>query len=222
MKKIIFLDICGTLYDSNTTFDFLKLYFQENSKYKKYMYVKNILIVRIMNKIIYKIKKRDFLREIATYFLKNKSDTELEKFSEEFYNKFLLNKKKQKVISLLEKLRKNNYEVILLSGTYDFIAKKIAEKIGAQSYYGTELEKKENFYTGKIKKDLLISKEKIVEKIKLNNIENNFILITDNKTDVNLIKYMEKSFIIITKENKKFWLKYKNKINNKSEVMLVE
>ena len=88
-------------------------------------------------------------------------------------------------------------------------------------YYGTKLEKKENFYTGKIKMDLLISKEKVVKQIKLNEVDNNFILITDNKTDANLIKYMKKSFIVITKENKRFWLKYK-KYNNGDEVVLIE
>lgn len=221
MKKIIFLDICGTLYNSNTTFDFLNFYKNKNLKYRIYKCIKNILIVKIINKIIYKLKKRDYLREIATYFLKNESEINLEIHTEKFYNSFLLDRKKEKIILLLEKLKKDNYEIILLSGTYDFIAKKIAEKIGAQLYYGTKLEKKENFYTGKIKMDLLISKEKVVKQIKLNEVDNNFILITDNKTDANLIKYMKKSFIVITKENKRFWLKYK-KYNNGDEVVLIE
>lgn len=211
MNKILIIDICDTIYDSNTTFDFLDYYFKNDKRYIFLLKLKKIKIFRILNSILLKVIKKDFLRIIFTYILLKKEEVSKINYEmEKFYNEFLKKRIKKESLKIIKTFKKNNEKLIIISGTYDFIAKKIAEKLDIEDYFGTVLEIKYKRYTGKILKDLFLKKENILKKIILKNKEYNLYLLTDNKTDYILTKYMIKSFIMITPKNKKFWNKYKN------------
>lgn len=176
----------------------------------------------MLNRLLYIILKKDFIRKIATKFLKNKTEKELLLEMNNFYNNILRKKEKKNVVSMVEKLREEGYSIILLSGTYFFIAKVIAERIKAKAYYGTDLEIINSIYTGNIKNDLLLSKKNIVKEY-FYELENRFfILITDNKTDNTLIKYMNKNYIVINKKNNKFWKQYIKKMKLAERIDFIE
>lgn len=223
-KKILILDICGTIYDSNTTFDFLDYYFslKKNNKYRILLILKKIYFIRKLNGIIYKLFNKDFLRIYGTSLLKNSEVEEVRKKTEIFCKEILENKKKKKIIEIIEKLKKNNYTIIIVSGTYDFIASAIADTLKIEFFYGSVLAKRDGYYLGKIEKDILLKKEEIVRKKKEENKESELYLLTDNITDSNLLSYMKYSYIVINPKNKKFWNKYIKKSKYRERIEAIE
>lgn len=211
MKKVLILDICDTLYYSNTTFDFFQYLSEE--KMKIILKLKSYKIIKIINLICLKFLKRDLFKEICVYYLiKGKNLKEIEEKVYEFYEKILKEKEKKKIIKMVKEYQKLNFEIIIISGTLEPIAKKIAKELKIKNYFGTQLKVKNNKYTGQILVDMYLSKEKII-KILLNEdkMRKKLYLLTDNITDYKLIKYMEKVFIVLNKKNLSFWEKNKNK-----------
>lgn len=208
MKKVLILDICDTLYYSNTTFDFFGYLNEE--KIKIILKLKNYKIVKIINLICLKILQRDLVKEICVYYiLKGKSLKDIDKEVSKFYRKVLKLKEKKIILKTVEKYQKLNFEVIIVSGTLEPIAKKIAKELGIERYFGSKLEVKKDKYTGRIVIDMYIHKEQVIRNILKEN--KKLYLLTDNITDYNLIKYMERSFIVLNKKNMSFWKKNKTK-----------
>lgn len=69
-KNVIYVDICGTLYLSNTTFDFLNFYFSKNSLWTLFHYIYTSIIGRLINKTFINIVGVDVTRMLAVLFLK--------------------------------------------------------------------------------------------------------------------------------------------------------
>lgn len=209
MKKILIIDICDTLYNSNTTFDFLNFYYFDNPNYKSLNKLRKNIFIKGFNKVFYKILKKDLVRIIFTLLLKNEKVKDIEIAAENFYNNFLKSREKELSLNLLKKYKLEGYDLVIISGTYEFIAKKIGEKLKVTKVYGTLLEEKKGKYSGRLKLDMLIHKKKIVHEILNENSDSVLHLLTDNITDYNLVKCAEKANIVITDYNKKFWMSKK-------------
>ncbi|MGL4934737.1 MAG: HAD-IB family phosphatase [Cetobacterium sp.] len=209
MNKILIVDICDTLYNSNTTFDFLNFYYSDNPNYKRLNKLRKNIFVKGFNKVFYKVLKKDLVRIIFTFFLKNEKVKDIEIAVENFYNNFLKSREKEISLNLLKKYKLEGYDLVIISGTYQFIAKKIGKKLKITKVYGTLLEEKKGKYSGRLKLDMLIYKEKIIREILNENSNSILHLLTDNITDYNLVKYTEKANIVITDYNKNFWISKK-------------
>ena len=213
--KIAIIDVCDTLFYSNTTFDFLHFRFKDDKKYKKLISIKKNILYRLVNKIFFKCFHIDLTKIMFTKLLKDMPLHSIENDLESFYQEFLVKRKIEKTHKILKKYQKNGYHIILLSASYDFIVKKIAKEIGVNEYIATSLMSKKKNYTGKIKEDILQKKlKKFLEK---NYEYDELVVMTDNITDFNLTKISNVSHVVINNKNKNFWLK-----NNSSKFKMIE
>lgn len=212
-EQIIIIDICGTLYDSNTTFDFLDFSIH-NTKYKCFRNLTKTIPWRAFNHLILNLFQTDLTRYYAVKFLKGMTINELENKMDNFYVEKLSHLKHLEVWEMVEKLKKNGEQLILVSATLDFIAKKISSEIGIQSVFPSTLKFKNLVCRGTIKNDLLGRKVQFLES---RNIYSPFkSVITDNFSDLEIIKVSSKNFLITKEKNITKWkgLLIKNCIKN--------
>lgn len=158
-NTFILVDICWTLFYSNTTYDFLNI--RGNW----------------LNSLIYKLFGYDIVRNRAIRKFQTYSREEQMALAEQFYNSYLKPRKIEPVWRLIE-----GQDIILVSQTMDIIAEVVSKHVGAKAFHAMQ-NKKEVLahYTG-------------------------FDIITDNISDIELIKHARHA-TIITYNNKSRWEK---------------
>ena len=92
MRNAALVDICGTLFYSNTTFDFLDYYIKNPEYLRLRNRMKNILLLKA-NNIIYRIFHYDYFRAKALSYLKGMRKDVLNEMAEEFFHNFLTPRK---------------------------------------------------------------------------------------------------------------------------------
>jgi phosphoserine phosphatase len=212
-EHITIIDICGTLYDSNTTFDFLDFTIRTTS-YLRFRRFSKSIPWRAFNRLIHKFLKIDLTRAIAVSYLKGTNLKDLESKMELFYNERLVKLKHFEVWERVKKLKENGEQLILVSATLDFIAQKISTEIGIQTVYSTKLKFNNLVCEGVIDRDLLGSKKQYLE---LCNILPPYkSIITDNFSDLEIIKVSNHNVIVTKELNINKWrnLLSKNNIKN--------
>lgn len=186
-------DVCFTLYASNTTFDFITQYHQKAGNKIKFLWCKVLLSLpfKILNKF-----KLISLRENFIYTLKGESKDKLFKFSTFFVDDFLKSKENETTMKLL---LSNQSDSILISASLDPVIDAIAKKLSVTGY-SSKLQYKNGYCTGRLEIDLKGNKHtKIIpEKLEL--------VVTDNMSDINLIKNSQQSYIVTRKNNNEKWL----------------
>ena len=151
------VDICWTLFYSNTTYDFLHI---RGNKF---------------NSLIYKLFGIDLVRTRAIRAFKRLPLAEQQTRVERFYTDFLLPRKITPVWQMIE-----GKDIILVSQTMDLIAKTVAEHIGAKAFHATP------------------DKGEVLTHYA------DFDIITDNMSDLPLIRRAKKA-TIITYNNRARW-----------------
>lgn len=188
---MIILDLCGTLYDSNTTMEFIKFIHP-----KRYILIRNPFF-RILGKISHSLGF-DLIRFCCIKTLSGYKKETLLKIAEEFFEKKLKHQKIDFTHIKLNEFKKQNQEIMILSATIDPIAEVVAKRLEVK-FLSSKLEYNyDNKCTGKLKKDLLGRKHLHINK----NIET---IITDNKDDLEIIKLSQKSIIISKPKDISFW-----------------
>ena len=208
-KKIIVFDICGTLFQSNTTFDFLDYYLLTNKKYQKYKKIFKTLLWRCFNKFLRNYFNLDLTRVIAITFLKGVSRNQLLECTEQFYDNCLLAKSNREVVQTLTNycLRKD-CRVILLSATIDVVAETIANKLNCAEFYSTQLEySSKGVCLGNIQKDLLGKKKQVLKDLNINQVD---LFYTDDITDVPVLEVTKNKKIIAYSKHIQQWQKLIN------------
>jgi phosphoserine phosphatase len=202
-RKIILLDICGTIYRSNTTFDFLDYFFADNIGYKLFCFLFRCKFARLVNKIIAGFCKYDFLRYFSIRFLEGYTEQEILQKAGYFCKEILEHKKQNKIIEIINQNINQQNHIIIVSATLDCVAVQVAKVFGINEYYASELEYRNNICTGKIRNDLLDCK---LVKIQEKGIAPPFELtISDNFTDIELMKHSKYSYIISRIKRKRKW-----------------
>jgi HAD superfamily hydrolase (TIGR01490 family) len=202
--KIAVFDVCGTLYDSNTTFDFLDDFFKNNNKYIRFRKITNNIFFVATNHYINKFFHVDLIRKCAISFLKGRSSKEVNLASSKFLTEILSDKKVNEVFKLLTHYRNEGFKIILMSASLDVIIKEIQVEVNANNYFSTQLEVINGKYTGKIKNDMTHKKA--------NAFNENFdlvdelVVVTDNLSDLPLVSLATKKYIICWKQkHHDFW-----------------
>ena len=113
--RTILVDICWTLFYSNTTYDFLHI---RGNK---------------LNSLIYKLFGIDLVRTRAIRAFNRLPLAEQQARVEQFYTGYLLPRKITPVWQMIE-----GRNIVLVSRTMDLIAKTVAAHIGAETYYATQ------------------------------------------------------------------------------------
>jgi len=207
--KIALFDVCDTLYSVNTTFSFLDNYFTEHKKYLWFRKFTKLFVVKVANYLIYKYTKKDLIRLYATTFLKEKALQEIESYGHKFVNGFLSTKLKEPILNMLTHYKEEGYTIVLMSGSYEFIIKEVAEYVQADYFYASKLKEHDGFYFGRYDEDILLSKRELLAQ--------NFpiieelIVVSDNKTDLPLLQIANSAYAVCNKQKDcTFWEKYPN------------
>ncbi len=201
-QRIILIDICGTIFHSNTTFDFLDEMIN-TSFYKKFRKFSKTIIWRIINKLFIISFGKDLTREIAVLSIRGYTKPELYALAETFYNLFLSPRINPVVNDYICTLKQNkDNRLILASATLDFIAEVIANKLEIKDVVATELKYDHLLCSGKIKRDLLGKKDKCLELSGF--IPAYDMTITNDFSDIDLIIKSKKCMIVIEKNESKW------------------
>ena len=207
MEKILAVDLCDTLYKSNTTQDFFNYVFAKDDLYKKLKRKNSSFSFKVVNKLSNKILKKDKSRILMTKILSGKSLGEIESLVDSFITDYLEPLKIEKVHKIISEYKTQGYKVIIISASYDFIAKGIVKRLEFDDYITSEAEVLENKYTGKVSRDILYTKFNVFKN--KYTVNDNLMMITDNTTDYDFVRETKKSYIVINNRNKNFWNQHK-------------
>lgn len=204
MKKILYLDVCGTLFDSNTTFDFFDFYFKGSKKFLVRS-LRKFILCKILNKLFLTVFHIDLIRMAAIYLLQGEKKSDLRIKAKEFIYGL---KKNQSIFDFIEENYSNVDEIYLLSASLDFIVEEVFLFFNYSGYFSTTLIYDNNeICLGRICNDLLLSKSSIIQG---HNEASYKIFISDNFSDVTVAKYVNEFVPVVSKKNKHalaFWNK---------------
>ena len=217
MSRVVLIDIDGTLFNSNSTFDFLDS-LPHGKWYEFYRKVGASIFGRIVNKLAIILFSKDIIRMIGINCLKGYSQKKLLTLGEEFYDNFLLQRKNSEVFNMLDEEKKNDSKIILASATLDFLSEIIKKRVMADYAIATELKYKKGCCVGKILKDRLGRKmEALVETGISFPVD---MTITDNVTDARLLLDSLSRVIVIYPREANKWARIIKKYNFKDAKLL--
>lgn len=205
MKTTFVFDICGTLYRSNTTFDFLLFFLSSNKLYVWYDRFRKTVAWRLLNKLFRDYLHRDITRLIALRFLAGYTRNELLIAAQAFYDDNLKERENAEIINTLKLvLAKDDVEVMIASATIDVVAEIIAINLGVKIWYSSILDYDNSICQGKLRKDLLGKKKEYVfgnSEVKLD------AVYTDDFSDIPLLAMAVEKVIIVYPKTSKRWKK---------------
>lgn len=208
MKTVIF-DICGTIYKSNTTFDFLKWKFGRVRSFRIYSRLYHSFVWRCLNRCSKMFVHLDLTRMVAVYYLKGYSKQQLIKDVSQFYCNDLSKKINEEVLDLMSSYKmRGNYRIVIASATLDIIANYISNRIGVKEWYATSLCYNQNVCTGKYENDLLGNKASLF----LNN-DDIELVVTDDISDVHLLQLSRNCVIVTYPKTENKWCKILSRID---------
>lgn len=203
---IVVFDICDTLFYSNTTFDFIEHVLAVDHKKNEWRRLQNMRSKRHfsfwLTLLEGKITGTDEFKAKGLMLLKGYSKNALEAHAEAFIQKLFNNKKVAPTFQLLENAQKNQQEVILLSASIQPVVEALGKQLGLKNI-STKLSFDKNVFTGKVKSEMKSEKLKA-----FNELYNKapFEVITDNKSDFELVKAAAKRNVVVySPSQKQFW-----------------
>lgn len=203
---ICVIDICGTLYDANTTMTFLDYTFVKNRKYKIYRKISKTIILRMLNKILFTVFRYDCIRYFGIRFLKGMSEIEIRRLVDRYYEDFLQHKIQFEPVKILKAYQnKRNCHVVIVSATLDCVARKVAEEMGIDDFVSSKLAYKGDVCLGLLSLDLLNNKLKVLKCLGYDSPYK--MTLSDNFSDADIMSLSKKSFIVCSKRKKHKWLK---------------
>lgn len=205
MSKIIIFDVCWTLYSSNTTFDYIRYVLRQKSKLR-YLCSKilDLNLVKLPLVLLGRIISKDIYRAIYIYLLKGFDKDTLYKLSYDFYDIFLEKHRIDHSHLLLERFQKE--DIILCSASLNVIIDVVKERLNLSACFSSELAFKGNKCLGFLKQDLFLTKKNLFP-------DKPYWVITDNKTDLDLVKHAENYSVISNRKNLGFWNKNNIKVD---------
>lgn len=202
MKNIVLIDIDGTLFDSNSTFDFLDS-LPHGTWYGVYRRLSSTLLGRIVNKLSIILFHKDLVRIIGVGCLKDFSKKKLIFWGEKFYDDFLVCRKNEEIFSVLEEEKNKGNRIILVSATLDFLSEIISRRLGISEVIATELHYKNEICQGLIAKDRLGHKFEALLEFGVSFPVS--LTVTDNVTDDILLSKSHRQIIVFYPKEIKRW-----------------
>jgi HAD superfamily phosphoserine phosphatase-like hydrolase len=198
---VLLVDVCHTLYAANTTFDFLAQYFLDDPSYQALMKRRASLLNRIKSKIL---PGPYMIRTEALAYLEGESKASLVASAKTYAKTVMPIMTTQSYVKEQQDL---GAAVYLVSSSLDFVVAEIADQLGADGWFASEMKFQEDVCTGELKTDLTGHKDQIV----LSNFreQSDVEFISDNFSDANCINLVA-SFRPVYKRRdiraKSFWL----------------
>ncbi len=195
--KLYVFDVCGTLYHSNTAYDFLLFYFKRKNS-AKYLICRVALsypfkaLIRLLGKIGMQVQMRSFL----IHLLSGERVDEVAICSEAFVDGFLAHKKNPKTHEILCNALQEHQKVILVSASLDPVVKSIAAKTKVRDYLAVLLTPTDmGTYSGKLAFDIKGEKLAALQQA-MDLVQFDVIVLTDNLDDISLVNYAKKAFVV--------------------------
>lgn len=205
INEVWVFDVCGTLFSSNTTFDFLEFFFKRHDEelLRELAAIKNKNLIYWWRAILFRFFHIDLFKKKAVYLLRNFEKSMVELEAEKFLIEILDYKKIEKTNRMLKNAIQSNSTVLLASNSIEPVVKAIARQKGV-NYFATSLGEDNGVYTGLINRDLTGRKHQAIG----NDSRISYHVVTDNKSDYRLVKIANKRFVVIAKaSDRKFWNK---------------
>lgn len=211
ISPLYVFDICGTIFKSNTTFDFLTFWLTPRSRYYSFFdKLRKTFIWKVINKITRTYLHVDITRIIALRFLKGYSRLQLSEGADMFYESYLMKHLNDNVVDTINVLRINpSCNVLIASATIDVVAEVIASKMQINTWYSSELCYVDGICQGKLSKDLLGKKNVFIQEIQNQTIDSVY---TDDFTDIPLLKEARQKNIVVYPKTDKKWKKIVKKM----------
>jgi len=202
-KSYVF-DVCGTLYASNTTYDFLLFYFKKSRLWK---YITCRLALSFPSKallvVVGKLGGKIGLRSYLVGLLADEPVGRVKGSAIRFVNEFLTSKKIHYTHNLLQESIKNGDRIILASGSLFPVVQAIADVLNVDEFIASTLEQDKNGkYTGLY---LLDVKARKMDFLDLKN--SDMVVVTDNRDDLSLIRNAGEVLIVSKRKNIAGWKK---------------
>lgn len=205
-RKLIICDVCDTLYNSNTTLDFVRFVVEKDKGIKRLLL---LLINSQKSPLFYfliiagKLIHKDLFRWLLLKFLRGKPKTELDFLAQQFYSYFLASRSNRQVF---QKLLSNDETIILLlSSSIDPVISAIANA-NQLKFYSSKLEWAQGKATGNLRMDMTGQKHEFAKRFLSEGNFGRLQVITDNRSDWELVKLADERFIIVKNESEKiFW-----------------
>ncbi|HDX8357005.1 TPA: hypothetical protein RQN15_000738 [Aeromonas hydrophila] len=197
-KKIIIFDVCGTLYESNTTFDFIK-FFRGNSFYIKFL---SWIPIKLFLVALGKSVSLDIYRYLFIYSLKGIERATLIEAANDFYEHVLQYKKIDTTHLLLERSKQQSgVDVLYCSASLDIIIQVISERLGGRYLASSLSFSPDGICSGFLSNDLLGKKDVSFKDMDIE------LTVTDNISDLALLKMSKNSFVLSKQKHISFWEK---------------
>ncbi len=203
-SRVAVFDVCGTLYDSNTTFDFIDFYFGKKARrgFGLFSGARKNRVIGLVNFLIYKLTGVDLLRRMGVGFFSGEKDADVRRAAGEFAVSFLAFRENRAVMLLLDRLR-STHRIVLMSGSCEPVVSAVARELCAAESYASTLGREEGRLTGAIASDLLGEKAELCLS-RFHGAEE-LIVVTDNKSDLELVRLATKAWIVLNKGDGAFW-----------------
>jgi HAD superfamily hydrolase (TIGR01490 family) len=142
---------------------------QTGQKFVFFLYHKKVIPFTFLIKvyvwfIFYKLGIIKNVKEVyvkAVSFAKGLSERRLRELVQEFYDTVLSTHISQSAISYLDTLRKDNFELLIISNSTDAVVSEVAKRLNIPRYFATQLELDDRgVYTGNITGPLMYAEEK--------------------------------------------------------------
>lgn len=207
-KSTYFFDICGTLYHSNTTYDFL-LWYHKRHHSGKYIFCRWMLSTPSKTLLVL-FSKLGISWDVRSWLIGTLAKEEKKLVVQEtkiFVAEFLEKKKNSRIHDLLNQAKNQKSEVILVSASIYPVVSAISKALQISHFFATQLEENhQGHLSGTIINDIKGNKLKILEASGFD-FAGETIIITDNKDDVELVKKCSKAVIVSKMKNISYWTK---------------
>lgn len=201
-NRTVLIDICGTLFDSNTTLDFLDFLLCSRS-YRLLRRMARSLPWRAFNRCCRRLTGRDPTREMLLRHLRGRTRQELATAAEAFYETCLAARIRPRLQEIVAEVKAAGYEPCLASATLDCIARTVARRWRIGRCCSSELDYDGDRCTGRLRRDLLGRK---LEYLKEAGILPPFAMtVTDDRSDMPLLRLSERVLVVTRRKRAARW-----------------
>ncbi|MCI5127133.1 MAG: hypothetical protein D3905_02965 [Candidatus Electrothrix sp. AS4_5] len=200
------VDICGTLVRDDTTLGLLQHHFARHPRRNlRYWFYRVITAhrspLRLSFVVLEKITRRHLLKYFAIRLLTGDTIKALNQSATEYAALLLTERRIPAVWQILEEPLKSKKPIVLASASLEPIVAALANSMGVH-YIASKLEKQNGFYTGRYTLDITGDKVDVLKE-KYNEIclDEKLYVISDNITDLNLLKKAKHAYVVLHKES---------------------
>lgn len=201
-----FFDVCGTLYNANTTYDFYRYLFKKYPRKSLAYYAFTSIPAKLIWKLLSLFNNTSLSRKIGLGLVKGFSENELKSNALEFFNERLIKLEINGIHDFMKYLHTRGVKIILVSASIHPVIEVIANHISAYKQFCTYLECDQK---GCLTGNYIDLQGHKLEQIKKNFPDinlNNCVFVTDNIEDEPFLKAVGYPIVVAHESMKKHWL----------------